>query len=463
MNANESTGSLRPGPTAEGPGSPTRRRAFLLTWGAVVFLAAIVFRTVVVAFVLAIVIAYVLSPVVMLLEKVRFRDRTMPRWVAVLCVYAVLLAGMGVFTAVGVPRLVVEVQKMTRDVPALVQSVREDWIPRLQTLIRETMEPLEQEAGLDEVAADVPGQPVGSEAVERDRIIVRQLDAVEGDGLAVEFPEEGLHIRPDGDGFRVGVPRSEDEGARSLDKTITDSLWGVFENTGTYAATAIQTVQGLIATVVRGVFSFFLMLMVSAYLVVSSDRIFDFFRSLIRPSRREFFDGLVHRIDRGLSGVVRGQILIALTNGVLSGIGFWALDLQYWPLLTLVATVLSIIPIFGAIISTIPAVVVGLQVDAKTALFVLIWIILIHQIEANLLNPKIMGDAAKVHPVLVIFALLAGEHVAGIVGALLAVPILSIMQSLFLHFREVALGVPKNAVTSLAPPPTPREFDESPS
>ena len=79
-----------------------------------------------------------------------------------------------------------------------------------------------------------------------------------------------------------------------------------------------------------------------------------------------------------------------------------------------------------------------------TALFVLAWIIGIHQIEANILNPKIMGDAAKVHPVLVVFALLAGEHMFGIVGALLAVPLLSITQSIFLHFREVALGVPKD-------------------
>lgn len=428
----------------------------MLTWGGVVVAATLLFRSVVVSFVLAIVIAYVLSPVVQVLQKVRFRGRTMPRWVAVLCVYLVLLAGIGVFTAVGVPRLVVEVQKMTRDVPALVQSAREDWIPQLQTLIRETMEPLEQEAGLEGPLATPPGSEEAPEPPGRERIVITQLEPEVGDGLSVEFPEEGLYIRPDGDGYRVGVPQSADPSARSLDKTITDSLWGVFENTGEYAAAAIQTVQGLISAVVRGVFSFFLMLMVSAYLVVSSDRIFDFFRSLTRPSRRDFFDGLVRRIDRGLSGVVRGQILIALTNGVLSGIGFWFFELKYWPILTLIATMLSIIPIFGSIISTIPAVLVGLQESTLTALFVLIWIIGIHQVEAYLLNPKIMGDAAKVHPVLVIFALLAGEHVAGLVGALLGVPILSIMQSLFLHFREVALGVPKTGASSLAAPAIPR-------
>ena len=67
----------------------------------------------------------------------------------------------------------------------------------------------------------------------------------------------------------------------------------------------------------------------------------------------------------------------------------------------------------------------------------LAWIVLLHQIEANVLNPKIMGDAAKIHPVLVIFSLLVGEHFFHTVGALLAVPCMSIAQSLFLHVREI--------------------------
>jgi predicted PurR-regulated permease PerM len=163
---------------------------------------------------------------------------------------------------------------------------------------------------------------------------------------------------------------------------------------------------------------------------------------------------LVRRIDRGLSGVVRGQLLIALVNGVLSGIAFFLLDLRYWPILTLVATALSIIPIFGAILSSVPAVAVALQDDVTKALFVLGAIVVIHQIEANFLNPKIMGDSAKVHPAMVVFALLGGEHVFGIAGALLAVPVLSILQSAFLHFREVALGVgtPKTLRESQLPP-----------
>jgi len=136
---------------------------------------------------------------------------------------------------------------------------------------------------------------------------------------------------------------------------------------------------------------------------------------------------------------------------VLSGIGFGLLGLKYWTFLTIAATVMSIVPIFGSILSTVPAVIVALPQGVGLALLVLAWVVAIHQLEANFLNPKIMGDAARVHPVLVVFALLAGEHLAGIVGALLAVPTLSITQTLFFQMRERFLNVPRPV--SVAPPP----------
>ena len=63
---------------------------------------------------------------------------------------------------------------------------------------------------------------------------------------------------------------------------------------------------------------------------------------------------------------------------------------------------------------------------------------MIHLLEANFLNPKIMGTAAKIHPLVVVFALIAGERTYGLVGALFAVPVASILQTFFLHFRKRA-------------------------
>jgi predicted PurR-regulated permease PerM len=238
--------------------------------------------------------------------------------------------------------------------------------------------------------------------------------------------------------------------------SLTEAMRRLVSNAQSDALVLLGKAQTILRALIRGIFGFFIMLMLSAYMLATSDRIFAFFRSLVAPGWRRNFDRLLERMDRGLSGVVRGQLMICLVNGVLSGIGFYLLDLPYWPILTLVATVLSIIPIFGAILSSVPAVIVALQDGVGTALLTLAWIIGIHQLEANVLNPKIMGDAAKVHPVLVIFALIAGEHFFGIAGALLAVPILSLAQSIFLHYRDVALGQPaeqKIPPAAMIPPP----------
>jgi predicted PurR-regulated permease PerM len=160
-----------------------------------------------------------------------------------------------------------------------------------------------------------------------------------------------------------------------------------------------------------------------------------FFRSLVEPEGGRAFDALLERTDRGLAGVVRGQLLICGINGLLSAIGFAIVGLKYWPVMALVSAVFSLVPIFGSIASAVPAIAVALTQGVGTAFFVLLWILGIHQLEANVLNPKIMGDAAKIHPVLVIFSLLVGEHFFHVPGALLAVPCMSIAQSVFLHLE----------------------------
>ena len=123
--------------------------------------------------------------------------------------------------------------------------------------------------------------------------------------------------------------------------------------------------------------------------------------------------------------------------------------------MAVLAGVMSLIPIFGSILSSIPAVAIGLTQSPGIAFGVLAWIVGIHQVEANFLNPKIIGDAAKIHPVLVVFSLLVGEHFFQLPGALFAVPCLSVAQTIFLHFRESTMGI-KDPTASLIPHP-PRE------
>lgn len=413
-----------------------RRRVFFGVWGTLLLAALILFRGVLKPFFFAIVVAYVLAPVVRWLENKGVAGRRAPRWVVVVVVYLTLLGLIGGFVAVGVPRLAAEIQKLARELPEAVTTVRDEWLPTLEARFRAAMrdyaeaeQPLETEP--DAVAAAAP-EP---------RRTLRVVPAPDG-GWEVRLPDEGWIFEPRGQGYRLVEARPREEADGDLGQALTEAIERWSDDTRATASTLLRTAQTVIRTVVKSVFTFFIVLMISAYLLITSDRIIAFFRSLWPRRRRRSFDRLVLRIDRGLSGVVRGQLVIALVNGLLTGIGLYALDLRYWPVLTLIATLLSVIPIFGAILSTVPAVIIALQQGPWVVVLVVAWIVIIHQIEANLLNPKIMGDAAQVHPVLVVFALLAGESLFGLTGALLAVPVLSITQSLFLHYREVMLGVP---------------------
>ncbi|MGE0789687.1 MAG: AI-2E family transporter [Sandaracinaceae bacterium] len=432
-------------------GSRTRRALFLSVSAAVVLTALILFREVLTPFALAIVLAYVLAPLVDWLQRIRIGRRHLPRWTAVLLLYVALLSGLAVAISTGVPRLTAEVQRLVLEAPATIHTVQEEWLPAIERKLRVASslyrgdEPTSapDAPSTDAPSTDAPSADAPSTDVPPPPHSIHVQPLANG-GYEIVMPAGGIEVTPRGEHeYRIQVADEAPE-RRDLSALISASVRRFFTDTEAYMGTAVRGIQTFLGHVIGGVFSFFITLMLSAYMLITSDRIIAFFRALVRPQDHRRFDELLARIDRGLAGVVRGQLLIALVNGVLSGIGFWVLGIKYWPVLTLIATGLSIIPIFGAIISSVPAVIVGLQDGVGTALLVLVWIVAIHQLEANLLNPKIMGDAAKVHPVLVVFALLAGEQLFGIVGALLAVPILSILQSLFLHFREIALGVPRD-------------------
>jgi len=195
----------------------------------------------------------------------------------------------------------------------------------------------------------------------------------------------------------------------------------------------------VITAIVAAIFGSFLVLMLTAFLSSDAERIQRFTASLIPPEYLWSYTDIVRGITVGLAGVVRGQVMICLTNGLLTFVGLWLLKVKFPFVMALLATVFSLIPIFGSIISSIPIVLVALTDSFAKAIFALLWIIGIHLVEANLLNPKIMGNAAKIHPVVVVFALIAGERTGGLIGALFAVPIASVLMAFFKFFQGRAL------------------------
>ncbi|MDP3275901.1 MAG: AI-2E family transporter [Deltaproteobacteria bacterium] len=410
--------------------SPARRLTFTAVWWALLIAGLIAFRGVLVPFVMAVVIAYVLSPVAAAFCRVKIAGRAPQRWIVVLSLYLTILTVLAVTITVAIPALTHTVRSFARnEVPRLRTQYHTQIAPRIRSLT-------EQLGVRREPTATTP--PGGDHL---------RIEPSEGGSYRVILPANGITMdRVDEDSYRL---RSTDLTQRT--NTAAPIADRVQEYIAEHSSDLVRYGGGIVGGVVGGVFRFFITLMLSAYILLTEAEILGFLRSLVQPRRRTAFDELLTRLDRGLSGVVRGQLVICLVNGLLSGVGFALAKLPYWPLLTAIATIFSLIPIFGAFLSSIPAVLLGLRAGVGTSLFVLVWIAGIHQLEANLLNPKILGDAAKIHPVLVVFSLLAGEHFFGIMGALLAVPTMSIAQSLFLHWRKYALGEPDDVQPNLEP------------
>jgi predicted PurR-regulated permease PerM len=399
------------------PGRPKRawRRPVLygLSATAVVLVVALA-HEVMLPFVLALVIAYVLAPLVGWVEEKR-----VPRGAAIVLVYVVVLGSLALFARLVAPRVVQELGGLRREIPAVMNEVRDVWIPQTEERLRAAG--LAPTLPIEEPTPHVPAfvlrpEPDGTVS----------LDI--GSGARFVETRSGAYALRSGD---------EKEEAHDSSRTIADAIGASFAYVQHNALELARIGKDILFGLGRALFIFGITLMLAAYLIITRERIMAFFVSLVAPRRRGDFRSLTERIDKGLSGVVRGQLLICLINGALCAVGFALIGLKYWPVLALVSTVFSLIPIFGSIASAVPAVLLGLTQSLGTAVIVLLFIVGVHQVEANVLNPKIMGDSAKIHPVLVIFSLLVGEHFFQAVGALLAVPAMSIAQSLFLHFREV--------------------------
>jgi len=450
--------NIEPDLPARGPGSRQRRRIFLPSFAVVVLLALVSARDVLLPFLFALVVAYVLSPVVDALEHTRIGHFQPPRWVAIVVLYFGVLGGVAGFLVFSAPRLAAEFSRLAHEAPRMTARVRREWIPNIEQRVSQAaaqyLGPLEAEATqIDEI--EPPPRP-GT-----DPTAIQVRPNADG-GYDIMLPTQGIRVAPDGDeGYRITPARSRPAARDDLSSAFNELLVSSLHNTQHSAVALFRAAREITLSLSRGIFGLAMTLMMSSYILLTRDRILEFFRMLYPPASRHEFDDLVRRLDHGLAGVVRGQLMICLVNGALSGIGFVLLGLKYWTFLTLIATIMSIVPIFGSILSTIPALIVALPQGVGLACLVLAWIVAIHQLEANVFNPKILGDAARVHPVLVIFALLAGEHLAGVVGALLAVPTLSIAQTFFFLLREMFLGVPRP--TTLPPAAQVRNVARPPS
>ncbi|WP_027876982.1 AI-2E family transporter [Meiothermus cerbereus] len=191
---------------------------------------------------------------------------------------------------------------------------------------------------------------------------------------------------------------------------------------------------GFLASVAGGVLQFFAALIISIYLLYDLPQISKTLFQAIPLPYQPFAADMAAKLDRAVGGYIRGQIQVAFWVGLLVGLGLWVFGVPLAGSLGLLAGLFNIIPFAGVIISTMPALLLALTVGWPQVIAALGVVVVVNQVEAHFLSPRILGQATSLHPVSVIGAILVGSSLYGLVGALVAVPLLAFFKVIYAEF-----------------------------
>lgn len=145
---------------------------------------------------------------------------------------------------------------------------------------------------------------------------------------------------------------------------------------------------------------------------------------------------LLRDIDKSLGSYIRGQILVCSVIGIVSTILFLFIDMKYPLLLGLIIGITNVIPYFGPIIGAIPALIIAFTISFKMVTITVILIFILQFLEGNIVSPLIVGKSLHMHPLIIILSLFAGGELGGILGMILAVPIVAILKVGLIHIRN---------------------------
>ncbi|WEV25687.1 AI-2E family transporter [Streptomyces sp. 71268] len=207
------------------------------------------------------------------------------------------------------------------------------------------------------------------------------------------------------------------------------------------------------------------------FLLYDGPKIWNWVLKLFPASAREGVAGAGPRAWQTLTGYVRGTVIVALIDAIFIGVGIFFLDVPMAVPLAVFIFLFAFIPLVGAVISGALAVVVALVTqDVFTAAMVLIVVLAVQQIEGHILQPFILGRAVRVHPLAVVLSVAAGSLIAGIGGAVVAVPLVAVANTvvgyLRAHAKEQALRAmpgPHGATVAELTPTVPAHAASAPA
>ena len=209
-----------------------------------------------------------------------------------------------------------------------------------------------------------------------------------------------------------------------------------------YTSKAITWAEGAAISIVSLLFSTVLIIVISVYMLLDMPKIS---RGLDRrfpplPGGRP----MVQRLEHALAGYVKGQVLLSAIIGTSAGVGLWLLGVMgllphgdtYAVMFGAFVAFTELIPYLGPWLGSLPPFFYALSVHPVSAIWVALLFLFIHQIEGHVVVPNVMGSALRLHPLLVLFGLLAGGEIYGLPGVFVALPLLAVFRELWEFFSE---------------------------
>ncbi|WP_327165617.1 AI-2E family transporter [Streptomyces zaomyceticus] len=258
--------------------------------------------------------------------------------------------------------------------------------------------------------------------------------------------------------FRVGVDRIEDWLERPPFRlnpgALSDLRAKIGEYVSSHRSALVSTALSGAHHVVAVLTTLALALFSAVFFIHSGDRQWEWFRKQLPGSVRDRVAIGGRAAWRTFTGYTHGIVLVAAVNAVLVGLALWLLGVPLAVPLALLEFVAAFVPLIGSPVALAIAAVVALASKGPlVAAIVIGMIVVIGQIEGHLLHPLVMSWAVRLHPLVVAISVIAGSIAAGIVGAVVAVPLVSVLWSVHTALREARVVKAETAETADAPTP----------
>jgi predicted PurR-regulated permease PerM len=206
----------------------------------------------------------------------------------------------------------------------------------------------------------------------------------------------------------------------------------------------VSFTRDLLTQIVQTGFALILILVISIYMLVYAESIGELVRKVMPGGDGTREDDYPWRVQKAVSGYVRGQLLFSLIMGATAALALWIFGVvgifpdgsRYALAFGAFFGVMELIPYLGPILGALPPIIVALFYDPLTAVWVALLFLAIQQLEGHVVAPQIFGHSLRINPLLIIFALLFGAEVYGIVGAFVALPVAAVIRETVVYLRR---------------------------